>query len=190
MERTSPCLWKTSITAWVIWTIERTSVKSTNYACLKGNHLFTMTVEKLKAFLTALLVRGYAKLPRQEMYWENWEDCHNLVPSAMMEKTKFLECKHYLQVADNNALNNSDKFVRVRPLLNAINEQCILNYKPTQHVSVGESTVTYFGKHEAKQYIHGKTIKFGFELWIMATPSVYCIQFLPYSGKDSIIQKC
>ena len=190
MERTSPYLWKTSITAWVIWTIERTSVKSTNYACLKGNHLFTMTVEKLKAFLTALLVRGYAKLPRQEMYWENWEDCHNLVASAMMEKTKFLECKRYLQVADNNALNNSDKFVRVRPLLNAFNEQCILNYRPTQHVSVGESTVTYFGKHEAKQYIHGKTIKFGFELWIMATPSVYCIQFLPYSGKDSIIQKC
>ena len=188
MERTSPCLWKTSITVWVIWTIERISVESTNFACLKRNHMFTMTIENIKAFLTALLVSGYAKLPRQEMYWENWEDCHNLVASAMMERTEFLECKRYL--TDNNALNSSDKFARVRPLLNAINEQCILNYKPTQQVSVGESTITYFGKHEANQYMHGKTIKFGFELWIMATPSLYCIQFLPYPGKDSIIQKC
>ena len=106
----------------------------------------------------------------------------------MMEKTEFLECKRYL--TDNNAVNSSDKFFRVQPLLNAINEQCILNYKPTQQVSVGESTITYFGKHEANQYMHGKTIKFGFELWIMVTPSLYCIQFLPYSGKDSVIQKC
>ena len=32
--------------------------------------MFIMTVEKLKAFLMVLLVSGYARLPRQEMYWE------------------------------------------------------------------------------------------------------------------------
>ena len=41
--------------------------------------MFTMTVEKLKAFLVLLLVSGYPGLPRQEMYWERREDCHNLV---------------------------------------------------------------------------------------------------------------
>ena len=41
--------------------------------------MFTMTVEKLKYFLTILLVSGYAGLPRQERYWERREDCHNLV---------------------------------------------------------------------------------------------------------------
>ena len=48
--------------------------------------------------------------------------------------------------------------------------------------------VPYFGKHGAKQYIHGKPIKFGFKLWIIATPLRYCIQFRPYTGKDSILQ--
>ena len=57
----------------------------------------------------------------------------------MMSKIEFLECKKYLHLADNNALNSSDKFAKVRPLFNAINEQCILNIQPTQHVSVEES---------------------------------------------------
>ena len=137
--------------------------------------MFIMTVEKLKAVLTILLVSEYAELPRQEMYWESSEDCHNLVISAMVTKTKFLECKQYLHLADNNALNGSDKFSKGRPLFNAINEQCILNYQPNKHVSIDESMVPYFGKHGAKQYIHGKPIKFGY--WIQL------------AGKDSILQE-
>ena len=49
--------------------------------------------------------------------------------------------------------------------------------------------VLYFGKHGAKQYIHGKPTKFGFKLWVMATPLGYCTQFRPYAAKDSILQE-
>ena len=37
--------------------IERKGVESTNYARLKISHMFTMTLEKLKAFLAIVLVR-------------------------------------------------------------------------------------------------------------------------------------
>ena len=50
--------------------MERICVESTNYARLKGRTMFTMTVEKLKAFLLIFFISGYAGLPRQEMYWE------------------------------------------------------------------------------------------------------------------------
>ena len=106
-----------------------------------------------------------------------------------MTKTQFLECKRYLHLADNNALNSSDKFAKVRPLINAINEQCILNYQATQQTSGDKAMVPYFGKHGAKEYAHGKPIKFGFKLWVMATPLGYCIQFCPYAGKDSILRE-
>ena len=66
----------------------------------------------------------------------------------MMTKTEFLDCKRYLPLADKIALNSLDKFAKVRPF-NAINEQCILNYQPTQHVSVDEPMIPYFGKHGA-----------------------------------------
>ena len=171
--------------------MERICIESTNYVRLKGNHIFTMTVEKLKTFLTILLVSGYAGLPRQEMFWERQEHCHNIVVSAMMTKTDFLESKRYLQVAGNNAVKSSDKFAKVRPLFNAINEQCIfiLNYQPTHHASAAKSMVPYFGRHGAKQYIHVKPIKFGFKFWVMTTPLWYFIQFRSYAVKDSILQE-
>ena len=100
---------------------------------------------------------------------------------------EFLESKRYLDLADNNAPNSSDKFAKVRPLFNTINEQCIFNYQPIQHVSIDESMVPYFGKHGTKQYIHSKATKFRFKIWFMATPLEYCIQFHPYPGKDSIL---
>ena len=106
-----------------------------------------------------------------------------------MTKTEFLECKRYLHLADNNALNSSYKFAKVQALFKSINDQRILYYQPTQHVSVDASMVPYFGKHGARQCIHGKPIMVGFKLWVMTTPLGYCIQFRPYTGKDSILQE-
>ena len=75
----------------------------------------------------------------------------------------------------------------MRLLFNAIKKQCILNYQFTQHVSIDKRIVPYFGKHGTKQYIHGKPIKFGFKLWVIATPLEYFIRFRPYAGNDSIL---
>ena len=58
-----------------------------------------MTEEKLKVFLMNVLGSEYAGLPKQMMYWERQEDCHNLAISAMMTKTEFPECKQYLHLA-------------------------------------------------------------------------------------------
>ena len=123
------------------------------------------------------------------MISERWEDRHNLVVSAMVTRTEVLQCKQYLHLVHNSALNSSDKFEKVRPFFNATNELCILNYQPTQHVNVDDSIVPYFGKYGARLYISVKPIKFRFELWVMATPLGYCLQFRPYVGKDSILQK-
>ena len=163
--------------------MEGICLESTNYVRLKGEHNFTMTLDKLKAFIAILLVSKYTKLSRHEIYWERKEDGHNLFVSLMMSKTEFEECKKYLNLSDNSDLDMADRFAKVRPLFNSINQQCLLNYQPTQHLSVDES---YFG---AKQYIHGKPIKHGYKLWVMATQLGYCIQFCPYAGKGTILQE-
>ena len=84
--------------------------------------MFSMTEDKLKASLTILSVSGYTGLPRQEMYWERLEECHNPVVSTMVTKTKFLEWERFLNLADNNALNSSDKFGNFQPLFNIISK--------------------------------------------------------------------
>ena len=157
---------------------------STNYARQKGNHVFTMTIEKFKSFLAILLLSGYNELPRQEMYRERQEDTPNTLAPSLLSKSEFEDCKKYLHLCNNNALNSSEKFAKVRPLFIAINKTSLINYQPSQHISINESMVPYFGRHGAKQYIHGQPVKFGYKLWVMATPLGYCIQFCPHAGKD------
>ena len=45
--------------------------------------------------------------------------------------------------------------------------------------------VAYVGKHDAKQYIHGNPIKFGYKPWVLAKILGCCVQFWPYAGKDT-----
>ena len=104
---------------------------------------------------------------------------------ALMTKNEFEDCKQFLHLADNKNLDKTDRFGKVRPLFDAINKQCVAHYRPEQHLSVDESMVPYFGKHGAKQYIHGKPIKFGYKLSVLAKPLGYCVQFWPYAGKDT-----
>ena len=125
--------------------MQRICLESTNYARQKGNHVFTMTIEKFKSFLAILLLSGYNEVPRQEMYWERQEDTHNTLAASLLRKNEFKDFKKYLHLCDNNALDPSDKFAKVRPLFDAINRTCLINYLPSQHVSIDESMVPYFG---------------------------------------------
>ena len=61
------------------------------------------------------------------------------------------------------------------PLFNSINQKRLLNYLPTQHISFDWLMVLYFGRHGAKQFTHGKPMKLGYKLWIMATPLGYSL---------------
>ena len=144
--------------------MERICLESNKYARHKGNHSFMMTIKKLKSFMAILLLSNYNKLPRQKMYWQKREDCKNPMAAALMTKNEFEDCKQFLHLPDNKNLDKTDRFGKVRPLFDAINKQCVAHYRPEHHLSVEESMAPYFGKHVVKQYIHGKSIKFGYKL--------------------------
>ena len=141
----------------------------------------------LKSFIAILLLNGYDKLPRQEMYWQRRDIRRNRKVTALMTKNEFEDCKQFLHLADNEHLDKTDRFAKVRPWFDAINQQYVAHYKPEQYLSVDKSMVglPYFGNHGAKQYIHEKLIKFGYKLWVLAKPLGYCVQYRPYAGKDT-----
>ena len=137
--------------------MQKICLESNKYARHKDNHSFMMTIKKLKSFIAILVLSGYNKLPRQKMYWQRREDNHNRMVTALMTKNEFKESKHFLHLADNENLDKTDRFAKVRPLFDAVNKQCVAHYKPEQHISVDESMKPYFGKHGAKQYIFMET---------------------------------
>jgi len=136
----------------------------------KGDHSFQLDEETLKLFLAILLLSGYAVLSRRRMYWEQQPDVLNEAVSRAMSRKKFEDILRNFHVADNKDLEKADKFAKVRPLLAALNERWLL-FKPSDnHLSIDESMIPYYGKHGAKQHIHGKSIRFGYKMWSLATP--------------------
>jgi len=116
------------------------------------------------------------------MYWETGEDVHNSMVSSAMLRNWFTAIMSNIHFASNNSLDVNDKFAKVRPLLDYLNASCLANFIPEQTLSVDESMIPYFGHHGAKQYIHGKPIKFGYKMWVIATRLGYAVQFSPYQG--------
>jgi len=43
----------------------------------------------------------------------------------------------------------------------------------------------YYGHHSSKQFIHGKPIRFGFQIWCLNARLGYLIQFEPYQGASA-----
>jgi len=155
------------------------------YAASKGRHNFSLTVDEVKGYIAILLLSGYVPLPRRSMFWESKEDCHNTVAADIMPRNRFDSIMQNLHLADNANLDTSDKFAKVRRYIELINTSCLDNFIPEQTISVDESMIPYFGRHGAKQYIRGKPIKFGYKMWMAATPLGYCVQFDPYLGAGS-----
>ena len=115
----------------------------------------------MKGFIAILLVSGYVDLPRRPMYWEHNENTHNTTVSSLLSRNRFDEIMQNLYLADNSNLDKEDKFAKMRPLTNKLNEQCLANYLPKQSISIDESMVPYFGRHDYKQYMRNKPVTFG-----------------------------
>ena len=46
-----------------------------------------------------------------------------------MTKNELEESKQFLHLADNESLDKTDRFVKVIPLFDAVNKQCVAYYK-------------------------------------------------------------
>ena len=152
------------------------------YAKAAGNHSFELNKNELRLFLALLLLSGYAVLPRRRMYWERLPDVQNEAFKHAMPRNRFEEILRYFHVADNCNLPENDRFGKVRPLLAQLNERWLLYAPGDRNLSIDESMIPYYGRHGAKQHLHGKPIRFGFKVWSLTTSRGYMVQCEPYQG--------
>ncbi|XP_039967497.1 piggyBac transposable element-derived protein 3-like [Bactrocera tryoni] len=151
-------------------------------AIAKGHVNFRVTVEEIKNFIGILLLSGYNSASRYRLYWDQSIDTHHPGVASCMTRNRFEELLRFFHACDNNRLPSDDKFAKVRPLWNLMNERWLKFYPGDKHLSIDESMVPYFGKHGAKQHIHGKQIRFGYKIWSLCTRLGYLIYGEPYQG--------
>ncbi|KAL5256763.1 hypothetical protein ACHWQZ_G011882 [Mnemiopsis leidyi] len=164
-------------------------LQTNNYAAFKGDHRFSVTDRDIKAFITILMLSSYVDVYSKEQYWSVDCDTRNELIMRMMTRNRFRDILRYLHLADNNAIDEEDRFFKVRRYLEIIRERCLKYYLMQNTLSVDETMVPYFGRHSLKQYIKGKPIKFGFKLWALASHDGYVINFIPYAGKSHQYEK-
>ena len=169
---------------------ELMSTQSNIYAGQK-NKAFTSTSSDCKVFVGILLLSGYRKQPRQEMFWSSDGDVGCDLVKDAMTKNRFLDLKASLHLNDNSCIpeNCQDKMYKIRPLLEKMNSNFQQFGVFEENVSIDEKIVQYFGRNALKQFIRGKPIRFGFKQWALCfSRSGYCYKFDIYQGATS--EKC
>ena len=73
-----------------------------------------------------------------------------------LSKNRFLLDKKYLHFADNDSLDKTDKFAKIRPLYDLANESLVQFGYWHKDYSVDEQVIPYFGMHFAKQTMRNK----------------------------------
>lgn len=154
------------------------------YARDNNRHDFSMTREELLSFIGILLLSGYHTLPQTDLYWSTEEDKGVQIVKDCMSRNKFKNIKRNLHLSDNNNLDKKDKFSKLRPFFNIINERFMQFDVFSFHLSIDEQMVPYFGRHSCKMYIKGKPVRFGFKLWCLCSADGYLYTFIPYGGAE------
>ena len=82
---------------------------------------YRMSEDNLMQFVSMLIFSGYHHLPQQHLYWERSHDVQVPFVFENLSKNRFLLDKKYLHFADNDNLDKTDKFAKVRPLYDLAN---------------------------------------------------------------------
>ncbi|KAF2901884.1 hypothetical protein ILUMI_04302 [Ignelater luminosus] len=94
-----------------------------------------------------------------------------------------------LHAADNSVLDPTDRMVKVRPLIVALN-RLFVDYAPIeQSISIDESMITYFDRHGCKQFIRGKPIRWKYNSIVTLLSNQYGVKPLQSAVRFSAKEK-
>ncbi len=160
--------------------------ETVNYVVQRGNHSVALTSNEMRAFIGIMLVSGYCCLPRRRLYWQRQPDVYNELIAGSMRRDRFDDIMKFFHAADNTKMQASDKYAKIRPLLEILNDNFLKYgevFRPV-NVSVDESVISYFGRYPTKQFIRGKPVRRGYKAWLAADPNGYALHVSVYQGKS------
>lgn len=158
-----------------------------DYATTDNNDAsFTTNAAEIRQFIGILYITGYNTRPDIQNYWAANPTLECPLIRATMPRDRFLRLKRYLHVCDNRQLDKNDKFAKVTPLNDLMNEKFMQFGLFTHNLSIDEQMIAYYGRHSCKMFIKGKPIRFGFKYWALCSAEGYLYSFMPYGGAKAV----
>ena len=151
-----------------------------------GDLTFKTNKDEIKTFIGVLLLSGYHKLPQAHLYWDSNVDTNVSVVTDAVSRNRYNLLKKYIHCVDNRDVDTTDKYWKVRPLYDIMN-QSLAKFKNLDNTySIDEQMVPYTGMHSAKQRMKDKSIRFGYKNFWLVGSSGFPYHCLPYCGKKGI----
>ncbi|GFY75307.1 piggyBac transposable element-derived protein 1 [Trichonephila inaurata madagascariensis] len=149
---------------------------------------FSLTTEELKTFIGFLIFSGNHALSSERGYWSDEEDLMVPIVKNLMARNRYLEIKSMIHFADNNESKSqaNDRAFKIQKLITEMNA----NFQKwgifDKYLSINEMMIRYYGHHYFKQYIKGKSIRFGYKMWALCGKNGYYYNFDLYCGKEVV----
>lgn len=155
------------------------------YALFKNCADPDIKLQEMKSCFGILILSGYHSLSSRRFYWDQKEDMGVPMVKNAMRRNRFEQILRFLHFADNTKINPDDKMWKLRPLMKHLKSNFLKYYQPTEHINYDESMIRYYGRHNCKQFIRGKPIRFGYKAWCLNSENGYLINFELYQGKTT-----
>ena len=168
---------------------EQMSEKTNMYACQKGVRGFKITTpDEIKTLFGLHLVIGALKFSRFRMYWDNVFGMSMFIQN--MSRNRFFQLRNNLHLVNVLEIpaDNTDRFIKVRPIYDAIRQRC-LQLQLEKQLCIDEQIVPFTGKLNVKQYIKGKPCPWGIKIFVLCGKSGLAYDFLLYQGSTTELNK-
>ena len=141
-------------------------------------------------FLGLHIYMSIVQLPSYKMYWSSDHLFGNFPVKAIMIRVRFEKILQYFHASDSaqnpgRGQPGHDKLHCLRPDIDVIQENAMLQYHPHRENATNEAMVAFRGRLGFRQYIPAKPHKYGIKVWVRAdSHNGYVCEFSVYTGKD------
>ena len=140
---------------------------------------FSFAKEELICVIGILIASGVVAYPRRRLNWSRKDILRNVEISNSISINRFERIFSNLHFFSGEPDPN-DKYFKIKMVFDHVNKSFLSNAPNSNYYAVDECIIPYYGRHNCKQYIRGKPIRFGFKCWAVASPIGYIYQIVPY----------
>ncbi|XP_053949267.1 piggyBac transposable element-derived protein 2-like [Anastrepha ludens] len=91
-------------------------VVNTNMYAHQNNIIVDISKQQIYRFIGILILSGYHKVPHVEHYWSTQQTLGILILKQALSRNNFQLIKRIFHLMDNNGIDATDRFAKVRPL--------------------------------------------------------------------------
>ena len=127
-----------------------------------------------------LLLIECHKLPDCKMYWEMPTESFVQTMSVSMSFNTFERILQNLHFCDNIQFDKLEKFSKLRPIISYSNKRSLKFFFNEGSKSIDESMTSYWRTHGSRQQINNKSIRTGYNIWVLSEAHGCLVQFELY----------